>query len=391
MRLLIICLLLLSTTCFAVPYQVPAESGFRILRPGAANGVGIPATAAANRDPNYPYWGSYCGEAGNVLCWPEAPRSEFVVPAGTKKVTVSLYSDSGYGSAQVFHDGTAYNMAMHAYSTVSGRRYRLQTYADMTMSASTCDHGGSAAPISPRPYEAGAVRVYRLSNSPRFSTCTITFDNLDLASDTRISVSFNGLFFRYDNNIYDRLPSGTDVFVMNPFLDRVTYNFFDAADNSSGSGELFDSIIVSGWINLDGYLDFSLVSAPVQSITVGPQEQKVRYAYFDTKLKSNLPKVNATIRCQYVFNGSCALSDGDLMIPMLAGIRADRIHGANYTAALSPNLPLHLTSDLGFSFNEEMYLGFMFGIDPAYLRANPATFGKTFRGDVTLIVEADFR
>ena len=391
MRLLIVWMLLLSSTCFAVPYQVPAESGFRILRPGAANGVGIPATAAANRDPRFPYWGSYCAEGGNVLCWPEAPRSEFVVPAGTRKVTVSLYSATGYGSANVFYDGQPYGMELHAYSHISGRRYRLQTYGDMLITENNCDGASTTRTITPLPYETGAVRVFRLTNQVRFSTCTITFDNLDLASDTRVSVSFNGLFFRYDNNIYNRLPSGTEIFVMNPFADRVTYNFFDSAGNRSGSGELFDSIIVSGWINLDGYLDFSLVSAPVQSITVGPQEQKVRYAYFDTKLKSNLPKVNATIRCQYVFNGSCALSDGDLMIPMLAGIRADRIHGANYTAALSPNLPLHLTNDLGFSFNEEMYLGFMFGIDPAYLRANPATFGKTFRGDVTLIVEADFR
>ncbi len=391
MRLLIICMLLISTTCFAVPYQVPAESGFRILRPGAANGAGIPATAAANRDPNFPYWGAYCGEATNVLCWPEAPRSEFVVPAGTSKVTVSLYSETGYGAAQVFYEGRPYAMELHAYSTISGRRYRLQTYADMPITENTCDGASTTQTISPLPYEAGAVRVFRLTNQARWTTCTITFDNLDLPSDTRMSVSFNGLYFRYDNNIYDRLPSGTDVFTMYPFGDQVTYNFFDAAGNRSGGGELFDSIVISGWINLDGYLDFSLVSAPVQTITVGPEEQKIRYAYFDTKLKSNFPKVNAIIRCEYVFNGSCALSDGDLMIPMLTGIRGDRVHGANYSAALSPNLPLQLTNDLGFSFNEEMYLGFMFGIDPAYLKANPATFGKTFRGDVTLIVEADFR
>ncbi|GLK89815.1 hypothetical protein GCM10017655_28770 [Pseudomonas turukhanskensis] len=360
------------------------------MRPGNPHGVGIIATVANNTDPQFPYWNAYCGESDSTLCWPVSPRSEFVVPAGTSKVTVTLYAATGYGSASVNYEGTNIAMSFHAYDTQARRYYRLQTYANMPMTASTCNGSSPSRTLNPLSYESGVTRVYRLAHTLRYTTCTLTFDSLNLPTDTIMSVSFNAVKFRYDNDIYGKLPSGTHQFTSSRWADTVRYNFFDAEGNVTGSGELFDGVTISGWVTLEAYTEFSLISAPLQSISVGPDERHIRYAYFDTLLKTNMPKVTTTIRCQHVLDGSCALSDGNMLIPMSTGIRADRVHTATFTEALRPDKPLRLTADLGFAFHRDVYMVYMFGIAPSYLKEHPETFGKTFKGDVALIIDSDF-
>lgn len=369
------------------------DSGFKIFKTGHVSGAGTNATAALNKDNNYDFWGEYCGKSKDYLCFPNPELVFLTIPQNVKYIQLNYYTDDGYGNnaAKMTSGNVIYSSDFHSFATYVTRPLRLQVYDDIRMNSSDCSGTIPGKTLPPLNYETsqGALRVYDLISEKRWSTCEVVLQNYNNQNSTKISVSLGAIQFRYDNNIFGKVPSGNYPLTYER-ADKITYYFYDENNKQIASGMLFNKTKYNMNINVEAFLDFELITPRSMKMFFQPQNKGRQFFHIKTLLTSNLPFINATVQCQYTDNGECALSDGINKLPLLMGVRSDHRTANNYSLEMKHNKPTNLTSELGTTLYKLNKLTFMFGLDSEVVNNIPQSYGKTFSGNVTIIIEGGF-
>ena len=393
MRLFFLVFFITSFDVNATVLSTNFDSGFKIFKTGHVSGVGTNATAELNKDNNYDFWGSYCGKARDYLCFPNPNQVFLAIPENVKYIRLKYYTENGYGAnaARITSGSKNYNFDLHSFATYVTRPLRLQVYDDIRMSSSDCLGTVVGKTLTPLNYEKsqGVLRVYDLVSEDRWLTCEVVLQNHNNLNLSKISVSLGAIQFRYDNEIFSKVPSG--VYPLSyERADKITYDLYDEENEPVSSGTLFNSTKYNLNINIEAFLDFELITPKSMKMFFQPQNKGRQFFYIKTLLASNLPFINATIQCQYTDNGECALSDGVNKLPLLMGARSDHRTANNYSLEMKPNKPTNLTSELGITLYELNKLTFMLGLDSEVVNNLPQSYGKIFSGNVTIIIEGGF-
>ncbi|EBB3984451.1 hypothetical protein ACEL77_003348 [Salmonella enterica subsp. enterica serovar Saintpaul] len=369
------------------------DTGFRIYQTGNTSGAGINGEERLNKDDRFPYWGGYCEKNDKYLCFPNPNKINLAIPQGVNDIELSYYTDNGYGigAGHVITTSGTYAINFLSYSSTVTRPLRLQVYGDIAMSASDCEGTIPGKTLIPLQSEmtGDLTRVYEINSSRRFSSCSTKFENLEPGKDSRISVSVGAIRFRYDNNIYQKVPSG-DHLLEYERMDKIKYTFYDKSGSVISSGMLFDGIKYTFNFAVDAFLDFNLVSPSTMKMFFKPQDKGQHFFHAKTTLRTNLPTVNVVVECQFVEDNRCALSDGSINLPMSMGIRSDHRPANNYSLELKPGVTKNLTQELGIKLLSLSELTFMFGLDSIDVNLRPQAYGKTFSGNINIIIEAGF-
>jgi hypothetical protein len=287
-------------------------------------------------------------------------------------------------SAKVRPVGGAEVDMQYSTTNTSGRWFRLVSDKKIYSTWSSCTNAYETNLI---PSDGPGVSAFLIS--PGDSRCSYEFGRYGTTGDIKIKIFFAGMSFNYRPGIYSNLPSGKHEFLAN-FDSYMSTGQHTAARGWHGWSNVTGSIFVSGYVNLDSYIDFSVVSSTAPKITINPNEQGIKYMYAQATLRTNFDSVSTRILCDEVTsNGECALSAGGELLPIVVGLRADHSNAPSYTKKLEHNSALKLDESLGFRLNQEMDLNYLFGIDTDYLRAHPEVQGKTFVGNVSLIIESN--
>ncbi|ECP4508218.1 hypothetical protein FZR69_23165 [Salmonella enterica] len=369
------------------------DTGFKIYQTGNSSGAGLDADEKLNKDDRFPYWSSYCEKNNKYLCFPNPDKIFLTIPKGVKYIDLSYYTDNGYGtnSGKVTTTSGMFIMDFHSYSTTVTRPLRLQVYGDITMKASDCAGTIPGKTLIPLQSELAGdlTRVFEINSNSRYVTCSIQLENLAPEKDSKVSVSVGAISFRYDNNIYERVPWGEHILEYDR-KDNIKYTFYDENDNVITVATLFDGIKYTFNFSVDAYLDFDLVSPSSMKMFFKPQDKGQQFFHAKTTLRTNLPTVNVVVQCQYVENNRCALSDGSINLPMSMGIRSDHRPANSYSLELTPGVAKNLTRELGIKLLSLNELTFMFGLDSIDVNQRPQAYGKTFSGDINIIIEGGF-
>ena len=391
-----IILLLISTCSFNVMSVILTnnlDTGFKIYQTGSSTGAGLEGEEVFNKDDRFPYWGSYCEKNSKYLCFPNPDKIFLTIPKGVKHIELSYYTDDGYGiqAGKVITASGNFTMDFLSYASTVTRPLRLQVYGDITMNASDCAGTIPGKTLIPLRHELAGdlTRVYEIDSSRRWSTCSTQLENLAPEKDAKVSVSVGAIRFRYDNNIYQRVPSGEHILEYDR-RDNIKYTFYDENGNMISSGTLFDGIKYTFNFLVEAHLDFDLVSPSSMKMFFKPQDKGQQFFHVKTTLRTNLPTVNAVVQCQSVEDNRCALSDGSINLPMSMGIRSDHRPANSYSLELTPGVVKNLTRELGIKLLSLNELTFMFGLDSIDVNQRPQAYGKTFSGDINIIIEGGF-
>ncbi|MCG9790790.1 hypothetical protein L1D61_27120 [Vibrio mediterranei] len=293
MRHIAVLLTLFHLNAFANILVTTAETGFQVINPVASNGVGTPLSRSINEDPSYPYWDSYCHSYAPLpsICYPlesEYRVTHRLIQGGTlNSVDVSFTSGGIYGSATVLENNSRLDLHSGWTHDVS-RNYRinlpgLSRQPNYTTSGN-CSNAISF--VSPIGVERGLTMTVPLKS--RNSTCTINFTDID--SDTDIHIAPGGTGWRYDNSIYNRLPSG------NYTLSRIINDSIEVKEYRKGvapnATKVLSGIDYRLKLKLLGSISFVINGDKDRRITLNPAQPESNQLRFDFRITSNFNQLN---------------------------------------------------------------------------------------------------
>ncbi|OUM71890.1 hypothetical protein AUC60_21445 [Pseudomonas caspiana] len=298
----------------------------------------------------------------------------------------------GEGTATINYDGEQKKFMFNALDKRDRTRYyRVQLKGEYTLEGNNC--GSFMNFDAPKLVsESSATRVITFrtgySNAVDKGACEVFLKSTPTTATRTVSVSLGALDFRISLGIYDVLPSGKHLF-------SVTLNDYIRIKERKNNVVINDRlaagpVYVSGYINLKASLSFRLLSDAGKTMMFDPNNTVVDFFRVQGEFKTNFLAITTTVNCQYIHEGKCALFDGNSYLPLSIGVRSDYLVRNTSTVTLKPGVPQKLTGPLGFKIGTKAPIQYMFGLSREDVMANPASFGREFSGDVTMIVEGDF-
>ena len=379
-NLIILVTLIFFPLCSQAVLLVDATAGFDIYRTRATTGK-IQATQALNKSPEYPDWGAACSLPDpNVICWNSSNYIENTIPADEPKWGIVAFIPGDFTGVIQPTGSSEVDMEL---SNVDKVPLYLKVTFDKNVRVNYTNCEAYAAPITGS-NSFGVTAFYINPYMVKGRSCNYEFSKKN--EIVKVRVSFAGMGFDYSPQVYSKLPNGKHLFQANISLNLNGSHL----RNSWIDYSLIDILTVRGYVNLESYLDFSITSSSAPKITISPTEKGVQYMFVQATLKTNFDKISTRISCEKVTaQGECALSSGNELLPLIVGLRADHSNTSSYTKKLENGSDLMLTNELGFRLNQSVDLNYLFGIDTDYIRKHPEVQGKTFTGNVSLIMESN--
>ncbi|WOX47322.1 hypothetical protein R2B70_14020 [Aeromonas sp. XH] len=363
-------------------------AGFKVFEKGVSNGSGIPVIKADNFDSHYPNWGDVCqSNWGNALCWVDGPRHTVNIEDGSAKVTLNFTTGNGYGTAStVLPSGEEVSTALHAYSTLMAREYRIQVSEPVTVLSNTCTRFIKAPPSAG---EGDAAEVYVLGHQTRYSACSVELDTSAWQGKNRtLSVSFSAALLRYDNDIYQRLTGGNWP-LTSYWGDNLSVERFDQNGHSIASSRLFDRLVMRLNLNLEGFFRYTLMSDSNQTVSFDSGKERVKSFVFNGRLETNSKDVKVTVLCNEKLGDACALKNKEgQLLPLTIGYRHDHLGGPNVTGDMTEGAPY-----LWAISSRNLLFGIIFRLyqqDVLNLLNTQPLQSYEFTGSATILLESSF-
>lgn len=369
------------------------NTGIKILNPGVNHGAGVSIARAANEDPRYPYWESYCDayseRSGDALCWPSNIKNTSVFPKGTSKLKITLYMENGYGDTKgtvYIGAGRVYTTALHAFDNKTSRHYRLDFYADvLSIDSSGCSRAPKKTNVLNN--DPNVKASYILAPTERWSTCTLYVSLNPEANDPRMTVRFNSLQVRYNQYIYNDLPAG-DWVIKSSWADKMDLFAYDNVGGQIFQQNLFDSVDIKFNLLLSGFFLVLPATPAQQEISFNPAIDKQKAFIANMRIDTNASEYNVSIECQYQLDERCALKNQEgVLLPLDIGLRYDFLGGPVYNEYLLINTLYHFSpsakrsDDMGFSFLLSK---------KDVLQVQDVLISKRFEGSATIIFEPTY-
>lgn len=386
--------MLLRYAC-AVPLETGSNSGFKIYQPDDRPSLGVQVTdKKTNEDPDYPYWGGICGVPTTSLCWPDTvPSPKYILRNDTRKIVLDLRSGSGEGVATINYDGENKSFTFNTLDRLERTRYyRLQLKGEFAVSVNTCDARNINFNAPKLSSESAATKVISFRASPvknDSGLCWLILTSTPTESERSVAMSLGALNFRIAMGIYDILPSGKHLFSLT-IPDYISIREYNSNDSITNVLPTIGPMNVKGYVDLKASLNFNLLTTENQKMEFDTKNSAVEFFRILGNFRTNFLAISTTVKCQYIYQGKCALFDGNSYLPLSIGVRSDHLVRNTSTVTLKPGVRAPLTGPLGFKIGTSAPIQYMFGLSREDVLRNPASSGREFSGDVTMVIEGDF-
>lgn len=378
------------------------ESGqnayIKILERSGIAGAAATATPSNNSDENSK-WGAACDlVSSNRLCWSDAPYIPFTIKRESKYLSFSLYAADGYGSGTItLPNGSTISTTLDLAGYQSAdRHFRLQFPFNVNRASASCGYSASTTPTAEE-RARGIVSVFIVSTKVRWTTCQFEFDSFSIDNDVQGAVSFAGSGLRYNPNIFSQVTAGRYLINGKILADKLNLTqFIDSTKTTTvDSAAVFDSFKAYLNINVIGYVKpIILLSSGTIKQAFDPRVDTIKRYQFDMAIDTNSRIITALVNCQYTIAARCALSNGNELLPIEIGFRAD-YSGGLPTKILAPGERITLDRNLGYiisgseNFVSKVSLIFtLYANDVKMLKT--AQISPDYSGTMTFITEVKF-
>lgn len=392
----LILIVLLAVPCWVMSATLDTGNGagFSLARFSGGLGQAAPVIRATNFLAGY-RWETECNELYHVVCYDNQPITPFIISKDVRSAIIRYSVDTGYSSGTVQdRDGKDITFALDSmgYTTVS-RGIRLQFKKDITITGNC--NAISKVPASPSEISSGYRYVYLIKNNLRWVTCNIEFNNLDGIEDIEAGFSASGTAWRIDRGIFNLLPTGLYE-ARGSVADAMKLETYSAPDfkNLIKIGNLFTRYAFRVMIMMIGYVEFKITSPASQTLDFDTRVDKVKRFQFNGYIDTNSTNIDLIVRCQWVTDGKCALSNGNEFIPVEIGFKADYSGGAP-TTVLQHDIPLSLNRGNGYIITEldthKSPVSILFSMySDDVKKLSTTNINRTFSGNMTVIIDAAF-
>lgn len=393
-NLILILFIAIPTWVNAVALDTGNGAGFSISRFSGVAGTASQVTRWNNYLAGY-HWEAECDQGTHVLCYDNQPITRFFISKNSKSAQFEYTVDTGYSSANIVdNDGNIIKITLdsNGYQTVS-RAIRFQFKKDITLEGN-CSTIKKVRPTAAE-LSSGYGYVYLVISPLRWVRCYVNLNNLELDEDLEVGFSASGTSWRIDRNIFTKVSTGLYEATgsVNDSMSLITYAEPDY-NNRIDKQSLFSVYVFRVMLMMVGYIEFKITSPLMQTIDFDLRVDKIKRFQFDGYVDTNAGGVNLIVRCQWLKEGKCALSNGSEYLPVEIGFKAD-YGGGSPTAVLQHDVPLKLSRDNGYivtgkdSHKSPVSLLFsMFSED--IKRLTSTNINRRFSGNMTVIIDADF-
>lgn len=362
--------------------------GFMVDRARNTKSVTVPIIEGNDKDPSFPYWGASCQLPLDHLCINSSPITYVEIPNDTKKIKLHYYTSSGYNDGVLTSSNGTYNIRIGTLHYDSTRYYKLLLPFDKYKLTTTCTESfNTSVGSDDKTFSSAVIFV----NKRASSSCYILIDGFSISgNNNKFGLRTVGVRFGYDTDIYSKISSGTyiaRVRVRDSF--GVSYLNENNVNSEVKQFSAFTNYVFS--LKVKGYLDYKLISPRSQNITFNRKFDIVKYFVFNGYIKSNGSGVELRIKCQYERNKRCELRNNEgYSITVKPGLRFDHLSGPHPEIYFEPDELIDVLRFPGYKNDKDFPLSLLFEIDSNSIHGLPNQNLYDFKGNITLILDANF-